>query len=133
MDFGYVGRLKELELLPLCLYIEMHDFLMFLSIIKSNFNAKSYHELSDNTTREQSRGFKFTKNRLRISDNNFFFPSELLHNIIIRNLKATHEVSKITISKFFWYCCFLPHSISMINAHGVLHVDMEIAILGKRF
>ena len=75
-DCRCVYRLKELELLPLCLYIEMHDLLLFLPIIKDKFIAKTecLSELCNNITRQPTRGeFKIEKkNRLRTSDDNSF-------------------------------------------------------------
>ena len=49
----HVDRVKALEL-PLCLYIEMHYLLMFLSKIKGKFTAKTEcsSERCDNITRE---------------------------------------------------------------------------------
>ena len=65
-DCRCVYRLKELELLPLCLYIEMHDLLLFLPIIKDKFIAKTecLSELCNNITRQRTRGeFKIEKKK----------------------------------------------------------------------
>ena len=68
-DCCYFFRLKELELLPLCLYIKMLDLLMFISKFKGNFTAKTecLSELCDNTTRQQTRGdFEIEKKTVTI-------------------------------------------------------------------
>ena len=37
-NLDYKGRLVELKLLPLCLYVEMHDLLMYLSLVNSKYD-----------------------------------------------------------------------------------------------
>ena len=96
---------------------------MFLSMTNGKFDAKTYcHDKTFNNSRQQSRGdFKIAKNRLPTSENNLFYRSKLpksLYNIIIGNLKARDTLFTETV--------LYPPSIS----HGVLYVDVEIAILG---
>ena len=56
-NLDYKGRLVKLKLLPLCLFVEMHDLLMFLSLVNSKYDISIAVESSpEEKTRQHSRG-----------------------------------------------------------------------------
>ena len=81
-NFDYKGRLVKLKLLPLCLYVEMHDLLIYFSLVNSKYNILVAVESSEEEkTRQHSRGeHAVNKNRLNKSDENFFHRTKLLQN-----------------------------------------------------
>ena len=72
---AYKDRLIELNLFPLCLYIEMHDFLFLLSLLKNQYDVRiqpESDESADTTRQAQKEEFKVPKSRLRKTDDNVF-------------------------------------------------------------
>ena len=68
----YKERLTNLKLLPLCLYIELHDLLYMLAIMITTPPLISKKKPPE-TTRQDTRGeFKIAKSRLQKTDDNFF-------------------------------------------------------------
>ena len=104
-NLDYKGRLVKLKLLPLCLYVEMHGLLMYLSLVKSQYDISIAVESSKEAkTRQHSRGeHAVNKNRLNISDENFFHRTKLLHNIVIKHYEEYgNQLDKKSISKLYW-------------------------------
>ena len=90
----YKDRLAKLKLLPLSLYIEMHDILMLLALIENkydvNLNKATYGTCE--TTRQSNRGeFQLTKTRLQKTDENFFRRTKTLYNCLIRTCSEFKE------------------------------------------
>ena len=88
----YSTRCKKLKILPLSLYIEMHDLLFFLCVTKGKYDIDNdkYIQISNASieTRQASRGdFKlpcFSKHR---SQHNFWYRGALL---------------KLEVTKLYW-------------------------------
>ena len=79
----YKEKLIALKLLPLSLYVEMHDLLLLLSLLDNKFDIKVTFEYHDfEKTRQSARGeLKIAKNPLRKTDENFLHRTKLLYNI----------------------------------------------------
>ena len=69
----YKEKLIALKLLPLSVYVEMHDLLLLLSLLDNKFDIKVNFEYQDfEKTRQNARGeLKIAKNCLRKTDENF--------------------------------------------------------------
>ena len=90
----YKDRLAKLKLLPLSLYIEMHDILMLLALIENKYdvNLKKATYGTCETTRQSNRGeFNLTKTRLQKTDENFFRRTKTLYNCLIRTCSEFKE------------------------------------------
>ena len=81
----YHQRLETLKILPLSMYMEMHDVLYLLSILEGNYYVPEdkLPKRKENETR-QKQEFELPKHRLHKSDENFFFRATKLFNIISR-------------------------------------------------
>ena len=104
-NLDYKGKLVKLKLLPLCLYVEMHNLLMYLSLVNSKYDISIAVESSkEEKTRQHSRGeHAVNKNRLNKSDENFFHRTKLLHNIVIKLYEEYgNQLDKKSISKLYW-------------------------------
>ena len=80
----YKEKLIALKLLPLILYVELHDLLLLLSLLDNKFDIKVSFEYQDfEKTRQSARGElkKAKKNRLRKTDENFLHRAKLLYSI----------------------------------------------------
>ena len=67
---AYIDRLLKPNLLHLCLYIEMHDLLFLLALLRNQYDVRIKSESAE-TTRQAQRGeFKVLKSRLRKTNNN---------------------------------------------------------------
>ena len=72
-------RFVTLNLLPLSLYIEMHDLLYLIALKqgKYDFELSNLDSIQESSTRQYSRGeLQINKNRLVRSDENFFPPDK---------------------------------------------------------
>ena len=81
---SYKTRLTKLKLLPICMYIELHDLLYFLALQKEDYDVEISLE-SGNSNAEQTRQvlrgeFKTDKNRLTKADDNFFHRTKSIYN-----------------------------------------------------
>ena len=104
-NLDYKGRIVKIKLLPLCLYVEMHDLLMYLSLVNSKYDISIAVESSkEEKTRQHSRGeYAVNKNRLNKSDENFFPRTKLLHNIVIKHYEEYgNKLDKKSINKLYW-------------------------------
>ena len=80
----YHQRLETLNILPLSMYMEMHDVLYLLSILEGNYHVPEdkLPKRIENETRLKHE-FELPKHRLQKSDENFFFfRAAKLYNII---------------------------------------------------
>ena len=105
-DLSYRNRLIKLHILPLSLYVEMHDLLMLLSIKTGEFDVESSIEnetICDNT-RQSNRGeFKLSKPRLNKTNENFFRRTKLLYNYVLRVIESFGNfLNKATIQNIYW-------------------------------
>ena len=104
-NLDYKGRLVKLKLLRLCLYVEMHDLLMYLFFVNSKYDISIAVESSkEEKTRQHSRGeHAVNKNRLNKSEENFFHRTKLLHNIVIEHYEEYgNQLDKKSKSKLYW-------------------------------
>ena len=105
-DFGYRNRLIKFQILPLSLYVEMHDLPMLLSIKTGEFDVESSieNEKICDTTRQSNRGeFKFSKPRLNKTNENFLRRTKLLYNYVLRvNESFGKYLNKATIQNIYW-------------------------------
>ena len=71
---SYKQQLVTLILLPLSLYIEMHDLLYIIALkqVKYDVELSNLDNIQESTTRQHSRELQINKNRLLRSDENFF-------------------------------------------------------------
>ena len=89
-DLSYRNRLIKLHILPLSLYVELHDLLMLLSIKTGEFDVESSIEIETicDNTRQSNRGeFKLSK-PLNKTNENFFRRTKLLYNYVFRVYKS---------------------------------------------
>ena len=94
-----------LKLLPLSLYVEMHDLLLLLSLLDNKFYIKVNLEYQDfEKTRQSSRGeSKIAKNRLRKTDEKFVHRAKLLYNIFSEvPSNSTQLSSKKKLCDIYW-------------------------------
>ena len=70
----YRERLLKLKLLPLSLHVEMHDLLLFLSLINSKYDIPiTFEKACNDKTRQYCRGeYKLKQNKPLKSDENYF-------------------------------------------------------------
>ena len=88
-NLDHKGRLVKLKLLPLCLYVEMHDLLMYLSLVNSKYDISiaveySKEEKTRQHIREEHAACSQQKQTEQIRQN-FFHRTKLLHNIVIKH------------------------------------------------
>ena len=102
---SYKERLTNLKLLPLCLYIELHDLLYLLAIMRGDYDTTvNLQENPPETTRQDTRGeFKIAKSRLQKTDDNFFRRTKSLYNLVIRVYKDYGQyLNKQTLLKIYY-------------------------------
>ena len=101
---SYKERLTNLKLLPLCLYIELHDLLYLLAIMRGDYDTTiDLQEKPPETTRQDTRGeFKIAKSRLQKTDDNFFRRTKSLYNLVIKVYKDYGQyLNKQTLLKIY--------------------------------
>ena len=83
---SYCERMKELKLLPLSLYMEMHDILMLLAMLNDNYDVVPNETLPHayDSTRQFQRGeLPIAQTRLQKTVDNFFTRTKRLYNYLI--------------------------------------------------
>ena len=105
--FPYKERLKELNLLPLSMYFELHSLLMFCAITDHKYDIKTSDYISRNTNERTRQGsnssFNIPKTRLKRTDDNFWTRNGTLHNILNKHIDlTTKENRKERITQQFW-------------------------------
>ena len=113
-NLDYKGRLVKLKLLPLCLYVEMHNLFMYLSLVNSKYDISIAVESSkEEKTRQHSRG-EHAVNKNRLNKSNFFHRTKLLHNIVIKHYEEYgNQFDKKSISKL--YCDYFVRKFNYLN------------------
>ena len=103
----YKERRKELKLLPLSMYFELHGLLLFCSITDHKCDIKTSDYISRNTNKRTRQGsnssFNIPKTRLKRTDDNFWTRNGTLHNILSKHIDlTTKENRKARIAQPFW-------------------------------
>ena len=83
----YTERLKDLNLLPLNLCMEMHDILILIALLENRYEVEIERKPSElcKIIRQSSRGeFQILESRLQRTDDNFFRRVKHLYNCLIR-------------------------------------------------
>ena len=84
---SYKQRLVTLNMLPLSLYIEMHDLLYLIALKqgKNDVELSNLDSIQESSSRQHSRGeLQIKKNRLVRSDENFFHRTKILYNLVLK-------------------------------------------------
>ena len=125
-SLDYKQRLLKLNLLPLTLWLELQDVLLFLHLIKfppDNYNLSDFVHFSDSSTRSATAG-KLVPSSLVIPRLNCTKHFYYCNNWIIRiwntlppfDLHLSYVTLKTKLKDFFWdyflnnYCSDNPHS-----------------------
>ena len=106
-ELNYKKRLGKLNLLPLSLYIELHDLLLLITFLSGNYNA--HYAITRNQNCEDqpnSRQFELiniNQTRTKKADENLWWRSSQLLNIIckITNL-SIESLSKKRLTELNW-------------------------------
>ena len=106
----YSTRCKKLKILPLSLYIEMHDLLFFLCVTKGKYDIDNdkYIQISSASleTRQPSRGdFKLPCLSKHRSQHNFWYRGALLFNLFGQHIDLiSYDVQAIKLepTKLYW-------------------------------
>ena len=102
----YKCRLQKLKMLPLSLYTEMHDLLLFISIVRNNYeiDINQYAESTKSSTRQKERNeYQIPKTRLKKTNSDFFIRCPALFNVIIRHTsKQLTDIQKSDIAEIYW-------------------------------
>ena len=100
----YKETLIALKLLPLSMYVELHDLLLLLSLLDNKFDIKVNFEYEDfNSPKQSARGeLKMAKNCLRKTDENFLQKAKLLYNIFSKVLSDSTQLSSKKLSDIYW-------------------------------
>ena len=89
----YKERLKELNLLPLSMYFELHSLLLFCAITDHKYDIKTSDYISRNTNERtiqcSNSSFNFPKTRLKRTNDNFWTRNGTLHNIPSKHIDLT--------------------------------------------
>ena len=105
-DLSNRNRIINLHILPLSLYVEMHDLLMLLSIKTGEFDVESSIEnetICDNTRQSNRDEFKLSKPRLNKTNENFFRRTKLLYNYDLRVYENFGKfLNRATIQNIYW-------------------------------
>ena len=102
----YEERLKELNLLALSMYFELHSLLLFCAITDHKYDIKTPDYISHNTNERTRQGsnssFNIPKTRLKRPDDNFWTRNGTLHNILSKHIDlTTKENRKARITQQF--------------------------------
>ena len=102
----YTERLKDLNLLPLNLYMELHDILILIALLENCYDVEIERKPSESCeiTRQSSRGeSQIPKIRLQRTDDNFFRRVKHLYNCLIRACPTfSLRPSKATLTYYIY-------------------------------
>ena len=96
---SYCDRLKILYLVPLSLYVEKHDIMMPLVILKDNEDVPletNTRKAYDVTRQFQRSELPIAHTRLLKTNENYFICTQNLYNCLIRACPAFHQRSDKT-------------------------------------
>ena len=109
-EIDYPQRLRLLMLLPLSMYIELHDILFLFAVKnqKYDINLEDYTDKTEinRSTRQVSRGeLNIPKLRLKKSEENFWVRASQLHNLFSHLINFDqHDLPslKSTLTDIYW-------------------------------
>ena len=79
----YKTRLTQLNILPISMYMQLHDLLFLLSVINGNYNINSLTIINFKSTQtRKSKEFEVRKHKLRKCEKNFLTREKRLYNIV---------------------------------------------------
>ena len=84
-NINYRNRLVSLIVLPLSIYVEMHDLLFLLSMRNGDYDIEEtldYIPSLGNTRQNQRGEYRLYKSRLMKTDDNFFRRTKVLFNYV---------------------------------------------------
>ena len=100
----YKCRLQKIRMLPLSLYIEKHDLLLFISIVRNNYeiDINQYAENTKSSRQNERNEYQIPKTRLK-KTNSDFIRCPALFNVIIRHTsKQLSDIQKSDIAEIYW-------------------------------
>ena len=106
-ELKYKKRLGKLNLLPLSLYMELHDLLLLIAFLSGNYNInipiKRNQNSDDQPNTRQFELININQTRTKKGDENFWRLSNQLLNTIckIKNL-AIQCLSKKRLTELYW-------------------------------
>ena len=107
-DKPYKELLENLQLLPISLYIELHDILLFVTILKDKYDVNWEkligNQLCDGYKRPAARGdFKISKHRLQKCDEGFVNGGKIFANLFMKTLNIDAKVmDKKMLTNIYW-------------------------------
>ena len=94
----YKEKLKELNLLPLSMYFELHSLLLFCAVPDHKYYIKTSDYISRKTKERSRQGsnssFNIPKTRLKKTDDNFWTRNGTLHNILSKQIDLTTKENR---------------------------------------
>ena len=98
----YKERLLRLKILPLSMYMEVHDILYLISVVEGNYEAKNMPVTKSRgrLTRQQTELY-IPQQRLKKCDENFWIRAPKLLNLVQRSLFANEIINKKRIAKLY--------------------------------
>ena len=126
---SYYERMKELKLLPLSLYMEMHNILMLLAMLNDKYDVVLNEALPHtyDSTRQFQRGeLPIAQTRLQRTVDNFFTRTKRLYNYLIYACPSFYQKpDKTTLTDI--YHTFQKKYNETNNLHGDSYADAETA------
>ena len=110
-DMKYKDRLSKLNLLPLTMYFELHDLLLYINFLEGKYNIKVPQKLIERkiekTDKMKTRNQKLElpnveKTRTRKADENFWKRSSQLYSMIKKEYNQNETLNKSIITKLYW-------------------------------
>ena len=104
---SYVTKLKTANLLPVSIYMELHDVLLFWKTNCGNYDiaAAQYVSWNTNQTTRQGNNNEFEKPKYRLckSDENFWKRAALLYNIFSKKIDFSDATKlKQNLTRVYW-------------------------------
>ena len=100
----YKERLLRLKILPLSMYMEVHDILYLISVLEGNYEAKNKKmpvtKSRGGLTRQQTELY-IPQQRLKKCDENFWIRAPKLLKLVQRSLFADEIINKSRIAKLY--------------------------------
>ena len=135
----YKKRLLLTHLLPVTLYLELHDLLYLLRRTDCSTTENQENDNSK-TTRQHARGERIIpKYRLQKTNDNFPYRAKKLLNAVIKSLSNTTpdeilKPTKSTLSNFFWsyfkekYDEFIPCTWRILCSCGYCNTNEKLRL-----
>ena len=104
-SIGYKERLRTLKILPLSMYIELHDILFLQSVMDGKYSVSENSipiSLRESTTRQCSE-FELNKNRIIKTDENFWTRAPKFFNILHKQFRDNPTKKQLTESYFNYF------------------------------